>query len=362
MKPGLKRVGKVLLGFLCVLVVACVAGLVYRTWRHHSAAPLYEITTPNGIDEAQYLDINGAQQWVTIRGHNRNDPIVLVVHGGPGSPMGVFARAFLPWERELVVVQWDQRGAGRTLRAAGGHVDPDLTIDQMTADGNRLTEHLLKRFGRDRIVVLGWSWGSALAVHMVKVRPELYAAYIGTGQFVSMQEAEAVAYKDVLEEAQRRGEDNAIAAMEAIGPPPYDSLEKLSVQRAWAMHYETGRSALKFILIPALWEPRTSLRDLMDTMSGMQASAELWLGPDLNGPLMQLDLRDLGPRFEVPMFIVQGSNDHHTPAALAREYFDSIEATDKAWFPIEAAGHFALVSENERFLAIIEELVARVGR
>lgn len=345
---------KGLLALVAVVVLALASGLGYRAWRQHEAESLLRITAPDGIDERMYVELGGTEQWVTVRGQDRHNPVILMLHGGPGVTLGRFATTFVRWEREFTIVQWDQPGAGRTYRAAGGIIDPGLTIEGMARHGNELAEFLLRYLDKETIIVLGWSWGSALGLHMIKVRPDLYAAYVGTGQVVSFREAEALAYTSVLAKARQRGDAVAIAELERIGPPPYSSSEEVGIQREWAARYELGRSLAAWSL-EALFAPRTTLLDVYDSNNG--ASIAHFVGPTRTGPLIAMDLRELGLDFAVPIFVVQGTEDDWQPAELSRAFVTQISAPRKEFVPIDGAGHFALTEHNDEFLRILVERV-----
>ena len=344
-------------GLLLLVVAVIAAALIYRARETRPAERQMIIATADGIDEALFVTIGGVEQWITIRGQHRDNPVVLMLHGGPGAEQKGLAVSFLPWEKDFVVVQWDQPGAGRTFGAAGRTLDPGLTIERMARDGNELAAWLTRRFHRQNIILLGWSWGSALGTYMVKARPDLFAAYVGTGQIVNMDEGEALAYSRVLAKARTQDDRAAIRDLEAIGPPPYDSLSELGTQRKWASMYEVHQSMLQTVVSMLLMAPRSSLRDSFTAFSGMMQSQEHFFGSTMNGPLAHLNLRTLGNRFDVPVFVVQGTEDDYTPAALSRAWVDGIEAPQKAFIPIEGAGHLALVTRNTEFVTIVTRRV-----
>jgi pimeloyl-ACP methyl ester carboxylesterase len=130
------------------------------------------------IEEAGFLPIGGIEQWVTIRGEEASNPILLFVHGGPGDVQSPLVSTYAPYEKDFVLVQWDQRGAGRTFQKLG-EATPDLTLERLVADGIELAEQLRRRFPKNRLVLMGHSWGSVVAVGMARQRPELFAAYVG---------------------------------------------------------------------------------------------------------------------------------------------------------------------------------------
>lgn len=142
----------------------------------------YAISTPNGIQEDRYVTLGGIEQWISIRGEDRNNPVILLVHGGPGDATSLYGYALLrSWFKRFTVVQWDQRGAGRTYERDGPST-PMVTIDRIVQDGIELSDSLRRELKKDRIVVVGHSFGSIVGLEMVKARPDLYYAFVGTGQ------------------------------------------------------------------------------------------------------------------------------------------------------------------------------------
>src|SRR5215471_17993189 len=180
-----------------------------------------KITAPSGVDERGFVEIGGIQQWITVRGEDRANPVLLILHGGPGAALSAVSFALFPGlERHFTVAHWDQRGAGRTFGRNGRHGSGDVTITRMTRDGIEVAEHLCARLGKPRIYLCGISWGSVLALGMVGDRPDLFAAYVGTGQIVDMLGGERFAYRTLLTRAREGGQKTAISALELIGPPP----------------------------------------------------------------------------------------------------------------------------------------------
>src|SRR5579864_1714040 len=171
----------------------------------------YAITTPSGIDEANYVKIGGLEQWITIRGEDRKNPVLLLLHGGPGDATNPWGYAgFRTWLKYFTVVQWDQRGAGRTFGRNGAAAASTITIERMAQDGIELAELLSKRLQKDKIVLVGHSWGSILGVFMAKARPQLFYAFVGTGQVADPIQNYSVAYRALIERASRERDGRAL--------------------------------------------------------------------------------------------------------------------------------------------------------
>ena len=313
----------------------------------------YAISSAKGIDERGYITIGGIEQWVTIRGEDRNNPVVLFLHGGPGDVTNPWTFAlFAPWEKHFTIVQWDQRGAGRTLRKSGQAVASTMTVDRMTQDGIELAKYLRKHLGKDKIIVVAHSFGTLLGLGMVRARPELFYAYVGTGQVADEVNNYSATYDALLQKAKASGNQQAIEELKRVGPPPYSSGEGYGVQRKWANRFEGADQFLLETLGLALVAPGGSVQDINDDGDGQLLSGER-LVPQLKskGP------GELGLEFSLPMFVFQGEEDFTTAAALARQYVEAMKAPQKEFVAIKGGGHFAVFMRSDQFL---QELVTRV--
>lgn len=315
-------------------------------------AQQYSISSPAGIDEGSYITIGGIEQWVTVRGEDRNNPVLLFLHGGPGDVTNPWAFAlFAPWEKYFTVVQWDQRGAGRTLRKTGQGIAPTITIDRLAQDGLELSEYLRQHLSQDRVILVAHSFGTILALRMVRERPELFYAYVGTGQVADEGKEYSVAYNALLRKAQETRNQQAIEELRQVGPPPYSASQGYSVQRKWANRFEGSDQFLLGTLSLTLVAPGGSVQDINDSVDGQMLSGErLASHTRPGGPA------DLGLEFSIPMFVFQGEEDFTTPTSLAQHYVDSIKAPRKAFVTI-SGGHFAVFMHSDQFL---RELLERV--
>ena len=313
----------------------------------------HAVTSPNGIDEAFYFNFGGIEQWITVRGEDRGNPVLLFLHGGPGdavTPWGY--AAFRSWLKYFTVVQWDQRGAGRTFGRNRKDVASNITIERMVQDGVELSELLLKKLHKDKIVLVGHSWGSTLGVFMVKARPELFHAFVGTGQVADPARNYVVAHAALLKKASREGNTRALQELNEVGPPPYKDGKGFAVQRKWANLFEGADAFLMSTVGFALAAPGYSVGDINDWFEGQSVTAG-----QLVPKTSALDPKLLGGEFLVPVFIIQGAEDFTTPTSLARAYLKSLRAPRKVFAAIDGAGHFAVFTKQDAFL---KELKARV--
>ncbi|HWE47041.1 MAG TPA: alpha/beta hydrolase [Caulobacteraceae bacterium] len=314
---------------------------------------------PEGIDELKAIDIGGVKQWISVRGANRKNPILLYIHGGPGSPMMPESWTFQrPWEDYFTVVEWDQRGAGKTFAAAGGKPDASITIDRMQADAEEVIQYLRKTYGQDRIFLVGHSWGSVLGVRVAQHHPEWLYAYIGIGQLIDGRLNEEVGYRETLAEAGRVGNADAVKELKAIAPYPDPDegkmLQKVVAERKWDValggmayahsdeSFEDGVRAMS---------PQYNDGDLRAYEKGEMVSV-MTLLPELVG----VDFRHT-TRFECPVFIFAGAHDRTTPESLVETWFATVQAPKKRLFKLDQSAHMVV---NEQPGEVLVDLATEV--
>src|SRR5215472_2182383 len=339
------------LSALAVLLLALVIRRAFQ--RAHEKR--FEIRSPNGMDERGFVEIGGIEQWITVRGEDRANPVLLILHGGPGAALSAVSFALFPGlERHFTVAHWDQRGAGRTFGRNGRHGSGDVTITRMTRDGIEVAEHLCARLGKPRIYLCGISWGSVLALGMVRDRSDLFAAYVGTGQIVDMLGGERFAYRTLLSRARECGRKAAVAALELIGPPPYGGGKTRRIWQQWLLDFAPAseRRAMREMPFLLLTAPRTSLGDVWHTIAGVFFSYS-----KLFRSLMEYRAEPYGWTFRVPMYFFQGSDDLQTPTKLVRDFVRQIRAPKKALIALEGGGHLVIRSMGPEF---VRELVSRL--
>ena len=312
-----------------------------------------KITSSNGIDEARAVTIGGIPQWITIRGRDRNNPILLVLHGGPAAPELPNRYLFeAPWTDYFTVVEWDQRGAGKTFSLNDpAAIGPTLTEDRMVADAEELVAYLRSAYHRDKIFVLGHSWGSVLGLRLAQEKPEWLYAYVGVGQIINMREGETVGYQFTLDAA--KADHNAAALAELNGIAPYPNPDgslpfaKVNVQRKWNVHYgglTHGRQSYGYWSNAQALSPDYSDRDV----ASIDAGAEFSL-PRLLPDLSRVDF-DKVDRLDCPVVIFAGRYDETTPSSLAEAWYERLKAPTKRFVWFENSAHMISAEEPGRML------------
>lgn len=301
------------------------------------------------IHEEQYIPINGIEQWVTING-NPSKPVILFLHGGPGSPITPYIDVlYKDLEKDFIVVQWDQRGSGRTY----GHNNPPdeltpeylkthpLTLEQMTNDGIMLSQYLLQHLEKKKIILTGTSWGSALGVKIATKAPELFYAYVGHSQIVNPNFS-TERYSKLYKTAEDQKDNDALKILNTIGKPPYSSAKSTGMLYRVIKKYEKANSTPApenwFVVAPEYNnEKDRKNREDGDDYSFVNFVGDQKLGVQSMGASIDM-MRD-NLNFKIPVYLIQGEEDILTPKEMSRNYFDTLKAPKKEYFLLPKAAH-----------------------
>jgi proline iminopeptidase len=310
-------------------------------------AALGEINTPNGVNEAITARIGGIDQALTIRGKDRANPILIVVHGGPGTPEMAMSWTYQRgWEDYFTVVQWDQRGTGKTYRLNdAADVEGTFTIERMRDDLIEVIDFVRARLGQEKVILLGHSWGTVIGLQAALERPDAVSVYIASGQVVNMRRNEQVGYEGTLAAAKADGNAEAIADLEAMAPYPGPgplTIERIGAQRNWLIYYG-GTAAFRSNMDP--WfraiklAPEYSEDDRKSYDAGGLAALAALL-PELTD--VDFDAVTESP---VPVFMLLGRDDLNTPSSIAAEWMDRLSAPAKATYWFEHSAHLSYMEE-----------------
>lgn len=316
-------------------------------------------TIANSIAEVNHLNINGIDQFVLIRGKDVKAPVLLMLHGGPGSPQ---AHMNVKYNKELedhyIVVNWDQRGAGASYFDSinANNLNVDILID----DTKEVTNYLRNRFHKEKIFILGHSWGSYLGMRTVQKYPELYYAYIGIGQVSDQRKSEEMSYEFVYQQAKETNNTKAIEQLEEIGYPEngmYSDMAKaMRIERNWVSNFggaawgKDQNDLFQLFIMPLFTFKEYLPKDKLNYMKGIVKSQQvLWNG------IMDHQLCNEVKKVEVPVYILQGVHDYQTCFALAKTYFDSLQAPQKTFIEFTNSAHFLPYNnEIEKFQRILD--------
>lgn len=351
-----------------ILVAAAIAlAAGYAEAEETKGGP--SMTQPQSVDEGLFVPINGEEQWITIRGRDLKNPVLLWLHGGPGLAMSNQAPLFFDWEKDFTIVQWDQPGGGATFARNMEKGEGPLTRDRYTKDGIAVAEFVRNHLHTDKMVLMGISWGTELGLRMIHERPELFSAYVGTAQVVSGPRGDKLGYELALKKARERGDKVAVAALEKVGPPPYANAADFIVRQQYvfppglpASPEEQAATAetAKLLSAPPPPDAHYIAKGLPKYDGAKQFIAvQAQVFPDA----AKFEAEALGTKFTLPMFFFEGEDDINTPTELAREFYKKIKAPAKGFEIIKGAGHNTIVFHGELLRLLdkdVRPLVAKV--
>jgi proline iminopeptidase len=342
-------------GLLTLSLVALLPPAVARwpIWRRTAAPHAADQVAQNParrIEEASFISIGGIEQWVTIRGIDDRQPVLLLLHGGPGDVQSPLISTYALYEQDFVLVQWDQRGAGRTFAKNGAG---SVSRERIVADGIDLAGQLHKRFPEQKLILFGHSWGSVVATAMAQQRPELFDAYVGTGQVTAWADLVQFQFDFLKQRYKEKGDASALATLEAIGKPePKNWKQYFSFSRGIRKNMNASDTAWLGGLLKLLEENGETETTLKAIGDGMNAS-----GAALIGAMVSEDLPATALGFRIPYFVIQGRHDLFTPTPLAEAYFKKVSAPKKRMIIIEEAGHFALATHQRDVIAALKQML-----
>lgn len=309
---------------------------------------------PRSVAEAGYVRLGGLDQWVLIRGEDVDNPLLVVLHGGPGFSDTAFLRFHTPeLERTFTVVYWDQRGAGRSYRA--GIARSSMTVAQLVADLDELVDHVRRRFGKTKVALLGHSWGSVLGVLYAARFPEKVAVYVGVAQIGDAAKGEAASYAKALEEAERRGKRAVSRRLRAVGPPPH-TVDQVFAERTCALRASgaLGPRAMWQTVRMLLGAPEASLLELRRTFRGFRFSMEsMW--PEVS----RMRLAEEVPALAVPVVVMIGRRDPWVVPESSLAYYEALRAPSKELVWFDESGHEPFVDEPSKFVDAMRRLQTR---
>lgn len=299
----------------------------------------------NSITALEKVQLGEMDQWILIRGENKANPVILWLHGGPGSAQIPIANHFNgALEKDFTVVHWDQRGAGKS-NPFNFNVET-MTLEQFIQDTHELTLYLKERFNQDRIYLVGHSWGAQLGILVANQYPQDYFAYIGVSQVVENKKASRLAYEWLVNEINEKNGKKDLKAIERIGTPPYFN-HKNFVEFAKLVDAYGGGMDIAYgrLLKIALGAREYSLVDYISWLRGAaRGSGPMWQ------ETFSLDLFTEVTSLQLPVYFFSGKNDYNTPLQLVEAYFEQLDAPKgKKLIIFEASSHAPFMGEPEKF-------------
>ena len=365
MKKNLLK--KIVKAFLYILggILLTIFGLTTFLWIKSpgKAEPIKDAhgeIIEGSISEIITINLGGLDQYLIIRGADKTKPVMLFLHGGPGSPEAAFMKHFnKDIENDYVMVYWEQRGAGKSY--SKNIPTESMTLEQIISDTRELSEYLKKRFEQEKIFLMGHSWGSFLGMLTAYKHPELYYAYFGIGQVADQYKAEKISFEWVKQQAELKNDRSAISALSKLTFPDSSGtvnewIDFLMVERRFVSKFGGGVTRE----IKGMWplvkivlnSPEYTFREKLNFMnSSMFCLENLWM------EVINTNLFNHIDSMQIPVYVFNGIHDYQTPYAVAKDFFDQLEAPAKEFFTFENSAHSPCMEEVDKFNSIVKEIV-----
>ena len=313
---------------------------------------LGRIVAPSGIQESYKTKIGGIEQWLSVRGQDKANPIILFIHGGPASPLIPTLWQFQrPIEEYFTVVNYDQRGAGKTY--VDDHSDATgetLHIPRYVDDAIEIAEYVRKRYGKSKVILMAHSWGTTIGLSAALKRPDLFYAYVGIGQFINTRDNEKISFDFGMQQAKAHGNTAAVKEMETIAPYPGDqpiTRERIIIARKWPQFYgglTAYREDSQYFFSAPLLSPEYTAAEVCAIDQGNVFSLGRLLPEFLN-----IDFKGVHS-FPIPIVMFLGRHDYTTPAQPTADWLAKVTAPSKQGVWFERSSHMIPWEEPGKML------------
>lgn len=323
----------------------------------------YRILSSNGIDEKLYVNINGHNQYVFIRGKDVNNPIILNLHGGPANPDAFFTYEFAKEIiDEFTYVSWDQRGCGRTYYK-NKCTDPQnksADFEQAIKDVDELIKYLCMRFNKDKVILMGHSYGSLLGASYVSIHPERVEKYIGIGQVVSIKDTLKMNYSeavDLLIDDKKKRDELETAYQRLEKSFNFENLMKFQrlIVSCFIANMPKIKQTNQIKLI--LSSPDLAFSDLRWLVGMLNWKAHYIRNKKLLDYALSANIYDVGNEYDVPMYFISGEYDKSCRVDLLKKYYDEIVAPNKKIVIMKTCGHSPQFEEPVLFAKEVKQLL-----
>ncbi|MGN0592950.1 MAG: alpha/beta fold hydrolase [Ruminococcus sp.] len=327
-----------------------------------------KIDTENGIQESTYIDLDGMKQYIQIRGESTENPVMIFIHGGPASPMGYVSAYYQKeLESELTIINYDQRGCGRTYYA--NDCNANSNIDLLVNDLNGIVEYAKERFGKDHVILAGHSWGTVIGSIYVQKYPENVSCYIGISQITNLYENKLNVARTALEKDEIKGTEDEQKLTELIKRmsqvKDYDdmSLDDLGQLVSVTSKYIACEGEMSGLsqMITGITSPDMNFDDIkwfmlqMDTEKFFVQNEEI-----MEYAFFGFDIDMISKTYNVPVYYLAGKGDYAVSQEDAQAYYEKIEAPDKAFYWIENAGHSMFMDHPELYCDTIKDILSKM--
>ncbi len=353
-KARLKKVGRVAKIIFLVLCIVVILILIVIGILRLMNAEKNHISQPNGIQENIDVEIGGVRQYMQIRGEDKDNPVILWLHGGPGFPLTYLSSYYQKdLEEDYTIVCWEQRGCGRTYYQ--NRDNEGLTIDRLVTDMDELVNYLCERFYKDKIIIMGQSWGTVLGMEYLNKNPQKVTAYIGIGQVTDFKQGKIYAAQTAIQKSSDKDAlllENYIQTFQKAGCIDELNVKELEQMILLSLKHLKGSGELSSIkqMFLAVTSPEFLRNDLKWFLTASNSENIMNCQKELVEYMyFDFNVEKTGNGYSLPICFIQGESDWITPTDMVKSYYDTISASSKKFVVIDSAGHTPFLDNPEQF-------------
>ena len=345
-----------LIAIAVLLVSVLVLGGVLLRWSPGRPTPYLDNNKkplPGSISEKIYVSINGVEQGMLIKGRDASNPVLLYLHGGMPD---YFLTEHYPTglDEYFTVVWWEQRGSGLSFSP---DIPPEsVSPDQLVFDTLSMTKYLRKRFGQQKICLMGHSGGTFIGIQAAARAPELYRAYIGVAQMSNQLESEKLAYGYMLRRFKDDGNAKMVRTLEAAPvtdsvplPDSYLSVRDVAMHSLGIGTTHDMKSIVTGLLLRSFENREYTLSEKIGMWRG-----KIFSGRRLWNTQLSTDLTKKVTRLAIPVYFLHGVHDYTVSYPLAKSYYEQLDAPLKGFYTFTKSAHSPLFEEPKRMREIMQ--------
>ncbi|MFR5113132.1 alpha/beta hydrolase [Turicibacter sanguinis] len=367
-----RRIYKVIIKLIIAVVVLgviLIGGILAyrRIEQRHVQSQINQIIDSGGISEIREIELGGVTQYIAIEGMSQSKPLCLYLHGGPGLsvPYGISARG---QNQDLLThctaVYWDQRGSGKSYDET--LTSQNVSLTQLQQDAKELINYLLETFNKDKLYVIGFSWGTVLGMNLVKEIPQLIEAYFGIGQVVNPSKSDLELYEWLIDEYASIGVNELVLALKQMGYPPY---QKVAHQELFTkaitnsgayikMHDGVAGLNISKWIAQAFSSPDLSIKEAYETLfktsHKVLTQSNLWA--ELNAVQFDEDMTNL----KIPIYFISGVDDYICSKDLLQQWFQKLQAPKKDYLILSHSAHYISTQDEPSMNDFIKQIINEV--
>ncbi len=300
-----------------------------------------------GMDTLMDIELNGIPQKILIKSNNLDNPILLWLHGGPGtSEMLITHHCMDSLMAFFTIVHWDQRGSALSYNEV--IKSTDISFDQIFNDAIKLTDSLRKTYHQDKIFLIGHSFGSVLGIHLIEKYPDRYYAYVGMGQVINDSKSREITYKWLVRKLEEDRDTVEIARISGNHNIPRELITRYK-----GIFYK-GKT-----LFDVIKESPYYYEGYLDNYTKSMNFVRESMGS--NPSTLDKDIQRDILKLQIPVYFFEGRHDRVAACApeLVVDYTKKLDAPKKeiVWF--EESAHHPNIDEPEKFQKMLIDKVLK---